>query len=542
MTADFLDKDSPKNELPFSINKISFAGWLGDFDLENRVETLSSISMVLKCLKQAPIETELRLFFLQKITPIIEQLSQQLQQDYKKSCFPFSEEDTLKLQLSADCAMEMAQNYSVLCERKEFKTKQLFTQQQKAQVIQSGIQFQGEQLLYKSLLYQKPEQGFWGLCFLFYLYAKQNDVLELEIDFRQTCFLNDFKLVLLFELSNVQQFNAEELIAVHGLLNRFSQYALLINEVPEKKFRGIPYINLRVDEPPSLPKKENIQQQPYLFYISSLNVIRTLLEQSTNKISLEGCYKSTLMRLIKALTMNEQRKSDRDSVDDKLYAIVGFDKVKHYFVAKNKSTKKALAPGEVRDLDFDIDENEMQHINPDEFRSEREANLTISTEFHILEHVDSSDIWMSRKQKAKQKANKPVANIGLVDKSSSGYRLSLKGVVTKVGDSIAVVISDDLVITVVRRIMQITADEIQVGVEVLGSDVELLNVVDRNSKSETALYLKSENNMESILIGVDDFQNEDYLFADLNEKRIRFHIDKQLFMSSTFRHLKVSLA
>ena len=540
-----MDHNSPssKAKLPFSLNEMSFIGWIGDLDLDNKEETLSSVSSALKELKQTPIKEELRYLFLQKLGAIVEQLSLQLQESYKNSLFPFSKQDTSNIELSAICAMEIAQNYKVLCESKGFKSKQMFTPKQKSQAVYNGIRSLAKQLLYKSMLYQKPGQGFWELSFLLYLFAKQNDVLELEIDFTQSCFLSVFKQILLFELSNTQQFNTEELLAVFSVLDQFSHHTLLLNKAPEKKFRGLPYINFRTDAPPAL-LKEDVAQQPYFLYISSLNVMKTLVEQSTNKVLLKQCNKSTLMRLTKALTMNQQRKSERDNVDDGFYALVGFEKVKKLLLAKNKtkSSKKVLAPGEVRDLDFDIEANEIQHINPEEFRTEREANLTISTESHIVEYVENTDIWLSKKERARQKAKKAVANAALVDKSSSGYQLSLKGVTTKVGDIIAVVIADNIEATVVRRIVQRKADEIQVGVEVLGNNVELLHILDRQNKSVPALYLKKENAVESIIIGINDFKNEEYLFVDINDKMDRFRVEKQLNLSSVFIHIKVSPA
>ena len=158
-----MDHNSPssKAKLPFSLNEMSFIGWIGDLDLDNKEETLSSVSSALKELKQTPIKEELRYLFLQKLGAIVEQLSLQLQESYKNSLFPFSKQDTNNIELSAICAMEIAQNYKVLCESKGFKSKQMFTSKQKSQAVYNGIRSLAKQLLYKSMVYQKPAQGFW---------------------------------------------------------------------------------------------------------------------------------------------------------------------------------------------------------------------------------------------------------------------------------------------------------------------------------------------------------------------------------------------
>ena len=72
-------------KLPFSIDKISFIGWVSDLDLENKDESLKCLSITLKILKQELIKAEDRLFFLLKLSELVEQLSQQLEEKYKNS-------------------------------------------------------------------------------------------------------------------------------------------------------------------------------------------------------------------------------------------------------------------------------------------------------------------------------------------------------------------------------------------------------------------------------------------------------------------------
>ena len=113
----------------------------------------------------------------------------------------------------------------------------------------------------------------------------------------------------------------------------------------------------------------------------------------------------------------------------------------------------------------------------------------------------------------------------------------------KVGDIIGLMIAEILVITVIRRIIQAQEHMIMVGVEVLGKDVELLRIFNLESHgSVLALYLKSLEDSESIIIEGNDFQNENYLFADYNDGTIRFRVEKQLHASSMLRHVKVAVA
>ena len=526
-------------KLPFSIDKISFIGWMGDLDLENEVETLRYLSITLKTLKEELIKPEDRLFFLQKLSELVEQLSQQLQETYKNSCFPFSKQNNNKLELSVSCATEIAKNYALICEDKDFMFTDVFSREQKALVIYRGIRAQANVLLYQSLLYRKADEGFWNLCFLYYLFAKQNDVLDFELESENASFMRVFKQVLLFELSNVRQFNTEELFAVFHLLNKFSDHVVLRSKVPDKKFRGIPCINLRLDAPPSMLKEGAEQEHPYLFYISSLNVIKQLLELTGNKNTKEFCNKSTLLRLIKTLTMNYQRDSERELTDERLFACIGFDKVKKYVLGTEriKNKKNNLVAGEIRDLDFEIQEIETSRNKANFLRAERAADLGLLTDSVILEDIKRFDIWPGGKEKAEQESKNPVINTDLIDKSYSGFGVRLNAVATKVGDIIGLTMFDTLMVTVVRRIVQLQRNELQVGVEVLGNNPEILHLGDiRNKNALTALYLKGDDGVDSIIIGSNEYQNEDFLFFDNNA---RFRVEKQLYMSSTIRHLKV---
>ena len=507
-------------KLPFSVDNISFISWMSDLNRENKVETLKILSKTLTTLRHEELKPEDRIFFLQKLSELVEQLSQQLQETYKHSRFPFSEQNFNNLKLSVSCAAEVAKNYAILCEDKGFVDNNVFTKQQKALVIYNAIQSLARAFLYQSLLYQKPESGFWNLCFLFYLFAKQNNVLDVELDFHYSCFIGVFKQILLFELSNTRQFNTEELFSVFHFLNKVSDRAELLNKVPDKKIRDIPCINLRVDAPPSLLKEGAKPEDPYQFYISSLHVIKQSLELLADKNTLKICNKQVLLRLIKTLTMKYQRASDREATDERLFACIGFDKVKKY-VLESKQGKEGVSPGEIRDLEFGIQEIDTELGKSHFFRAERAADLSLLTDSVILEDIKSSDIWGDEKEKVEHEPKKPVTNTELVDKSSTGFRLRLNTLATKVGDIIAVTMFDTLVVTVVRRIVKLQGNSLQVGVEVLGDNPEVLHLSDINNKKVvTAIYLKGDDDMESIIIGTNDYKNEEYVIFD-NKARFR---------------------
>ncbi len=537
------DPISTIRTLPFSFDEKSFNSWLGSLKTENKVDTLKLVLTTLKQLNQ--VELKLRFIFLQKLAILVHQLTKQLHNSYIKSQFPFSKQNKLRVMISAYCNIQLAENFSLLCKECNFNSDQVFSHQQKVIIIFNGILAQANVLLYKSILYEKPDKGFWNLCFLFYFFAKQNDALYTKIDTTENCFINLLKKILLLELSCPQQFNTEELFIIFHLLNKQSEFSELSTKVNEANTKGIAFINLREDLPPSLIIENREHEQPYLLYISNLRVIKNLLSLITNKASLANSNKVMLLRLIKSLSMNQQRKSDRKNTHSELFAIVGTEKLNNYLLlaeSKSRADKLAPPPGVIQDLNLEIVPIDDNGDKSDNLRSELNANVEIGRKIDLIANIESADIWPEKKEQPKAVVNKPVTNADLFDKSTTGFGLRLRNQddTLKVGEIIGLIISEELVITMVRRIAQVDKNDIVIGVEIIGNNATLLDIIDiENKGSAAAFYLINDEQIESIVINTNDFQNEEHIFVDKDDKIIRYKIVKQLQTSSIVKHLKV---
>ncbi len=537
------DPISTIRTLPFSFDEKSFNSWLGSLKTENKVDTLKLVLTTLKQLNQ--VELKLRFIFLQKLAILVHQLTKQLHNSYIKSQFPFSKQNKLRVMISAYCNIQLAENFSLLCKECNFNSDQVFSHQQKVIIIFNGILAQANVLLYKSILYEKPDKGFWNLCFLFYFFAKQNDALYTKINTTENCFINLLKKILLLELSCPQQFNTEELFIIFHLLNKQSEFSELSTKVNEANTKGIAFINLREDLPPSLIIENREHEQPYLLYISNLRVIKNLLSLITNKASLANSNKVMLLRLIKSLSMNQQRKSDRKNTHSELFAIVGTEKLNNYLLlaeSKSRADKLAPPPGVIQDLNLEIVPIDDNGDKSDNLRSELNANVEIGRKIDLIANIESADIWPVKKEQPKAVVNKPVTNADLFDKSTTGFGLRLRNQddTLKVGEIIGLIISEELVITMVRRIAQVDKNDIVIGVEIIGNNATLLDIIDiENKGSASAFYLINDEQIESIVINTNDFQNEEHIFVDKDDKIIRYKIVKQLQTSSIVKHLKV---
>ncbi len=544
-----LEDNTLKNNLPFSIDQQSISAWLNRLHTNDHIGTLQVLSHTLESLKKTAIPVETRAFFLKKISVLVFRQTEELQKSYLKSYFPFSSSDRLKLKLAADCALGIADNYALVCEDPSFKTKSPFSFQQKAFILVDAIQALANVLLYKAILYEKPGEGFWTLCYLFYLIAKQNRALTLTPNKKTTNFIKVFKCLFVFELSHTQQFTTEEIHIVFTLLLSMSKYVDLLPLIPENKMDKTPCINLRADTPPSASHLSISKKSPHLFYVSSLNLINQLFELFSHKKNISYPNRLIVLRLIKTLSKNHKRKENRVFADSELFADVGFDKYSELLLHKETaSSDSRFISSEFLNLSLDS-QLEQQYKNSLSGRKNmQQSSLSLAwrAEDNTIDYIEDTDIWSAKKVNIKKESSD--TNAILIDQSDFGFCIGLKGghSITKVGEIINLQRPPSSIVTVVRRIIPSSSKnyDVIVGVEILGYDAKLLHVVDAETGgSKPACILQDKKGLRSIVIKADEYQGEKYLFANRYEKTFRYKVEKILKSStSTIKHLKVSLA
>lgn len=384
--------DILKNQaLPFSIDNESFSTWLVDLDTTDKVETLEALLPILNALKKITIKPDIRFFFLEKISTLAFQFSEELQENYIKNYFPFSTNDTLKVNLSIHCAIEVAENYSLIAKDKCFKTKNTFSPQQKALALYNGIRAMASVLLYKAMLYEKPGKGFWSLCYLFYLFATQNKMTELCPDNINNCFINVFKQLLIFELSNIQQFTTEEIHTTFNLLGNFSDHINLFSKVPENKIHSVPFFNLRTDLPPSISKTITPEQSPHLFYISSIDLIKRLIGLIELKNNMSYSNKIMVLRLIKTLTMNQHRRHEREPIDSEIFAEIGFDEFNQFHL-QTRSFSKVNHATPKKNQNFSLKKS-LKIGNAAKDKKQSSLSLDWQPGDNSIERIENTNIW-----------------------------------------------------------------------------------------------------------------------------------------------------
>ncbi len=535
-----------KKILPFSIDEASISVWLNSLQTHDKVGTLQVLSHTLESLKKATISLQTRANFIEQISALVFKLTDELEKTYLNKSFPFSSNEHLKIKLSAECTLRIADNYALICEDMNFKEKSHFSFQQKASILVNAIQSLSKVLLFKGILYEKPNEGFWTLCYLFYLIAKQNRALTIVPYGKKTNFIKVFKFLFVFELSHIQQFSTEEIHIIFSLLIKMAKHVELLPLMPEKRMDNTPCINLRSDTPPSASHLSISKTSPHLFYVSSLNLINQLFKLLDSKKNISYSNKIIVLRLIKTLSKNHSRKETREPVNKEFFAEIGYDSYSQSLMYEEAvSTRSRIISSEFNNLSLDtqLENQYKQSLSKGFNKRGSHLSLVLRADDRSIEHIDSTDIWSSKKKPFEKSTE---INATLLDQSNSGFNIGIKGdqLKTKVGEIINLQIPPSSIVAVVRRIIPSNEYNMIIGVEVLGHDAELLHVVDViNGSTKPALILKDKKGAKAIVIKADEYQGDKYIFANRLEKNIRYKVEKILKSSTaTIKHLKVSLA
>lgn len=537
------------HNLPFQLEKIAFNHWLDALNTDSEPKTLSTVSFILETLNTVEIVPKIRLFFLLKLSVLIEQLSQPLQEPYQGSLIPFSKSHQSMIQTSCTCSSHIAQGYALLCKDKHFKSSTFFSNHEKTLIVYGGIRAQSNILLYKSIRYEKTEKGFWHLCFFFYSFALKNNVSDYQVNNSQLSFINAFKRLLVFELSNTQQFSVEEILNIFYLLDKVASSTELLSQLPTKNSKEIPFIELDKDKPPlTYQQSQKDQQSSNLIYIFNLKLIKQLLGTLSNQESSKNYSKTTLLRLIKTLTLSEHRKSKREPSSGAVLAVFGINEIIAFTVLHEQNKQLEKKASLLQNFEL-IDINcEPQQRNMDDFTTEVHAGLSFVNDAEqskgLNSQVKSSEIWISNKiNTPTDKKNDASSNVELLDKSSTGYRLHLlnKENEITVGEMVCLIIDQIKVLTVIRRLIQEKENEFQIGLEVIGKISKTLHIINMDSKGAiTGLYLNNGEEHQSVVIQAGQYKDEPFLFTNENNKTRKYLVEKQLNTSLLAQHLKIT--
>ncbi|MEQ1545559.1 MAG: hypothetical protein ABL924_10990 [Methyloglobulus sp.] len=438
----------------------------------------------------------------------------------------------------------------LLAQEDWFKAEEYYTVEEKTIILCNGIQAMGKGLLYVFQTYTKPYVYFWHKYFQFYRVAQLYLLTDSECNPDAQRIDNAFKRVLVFALSNTNQFSPQEMRTVYELLGQYAVYTSLLNFVPKKKFNGIPSIHLKGNEPPSISDDNPDVHDPNRLYIATVTVASKILEATYDKRAHHlPVDRLMLLRLAKALTMNEQRKDSREAAQGNHLGTMGFNNIVDFLLGKEAERHRVNTgiriselnrPGELRNLEFEISGVEGKEVDfGADSNSEKSTSTTVSQAFQVIEFTDPSEIWQSSHEDSHE------VNMRLVDKSTKGYGLlwTDNQIKPKVGDIIGI-LHKNVTIGLIRWLAQSKETGMFMGVELVGTNATTVKVFNpgRPDDEVYAIYLTSvgaSKQSASLVFMNKHFQPDEFIFINKNNENVRYRQTKQLHLTSFINHVEV---
>jgi hypothetical protein len=533
--------------LPFIIDEMAFSEWLKTLTKEGEITKCLKILQVLQALNndypptRNLIPGRTRLFFLEKMGLMLIAATTMLTAlpNTSDSLSESPDNESVRNDLSVWSTLELADGYALFCQDDAFKGDEYYTIEEKTSILSNGIQAMGRSLLYIFQTYTKPVTNFWHRCFQFYRHAQLNRLTDSEFNPGARTIDNAFKRVLVFALSNTNQFSPSEMRTIYDLLGLYAENTGLLKSVPQKKFKGIPSIHLRGNSPPLISNENSENPDPDRLYIATVIVASNILEATYDK---RTHYVPTdrlmLLRLAKTLTLNEQRKDPREPAEGNHLGIMDFDNIINFLRSKEIEQQNFLAqagyfdpsrPGELRELNFEITPTDGKHP----------ANLISQPTFQV-EFTDTSEIWKNNQQTPPHKTN-----MHLVDKSPKGFGLLWTDhhVRPKVG-SIIGIMNKNLTIGLIRWLAQSKETGMFMGVELMGENASFVKVSNPGYPNNEVYAIllpgrEATKQPTSLILMNKDFRPNEFIFIHKNHRNARYRLTKQLHLTSFINHVEV---
>ncbi len=203
-------------------------------------------------------------------------------------------------------------------------------------IIYRGFEHLGRALLGTALLYQPPAAGFWSDVYQGLRLAQSREVnLSAQVETGRTVHCTspdgECKRIMMFAIANARRFRPTEMQQIFNLLGSLSTRATLGTKVPGHE-EGLFAIDLSSDNPPFPLIRISNQDDPDLWFLSSIEVARILLygettDQKTDRMSV--LRKSMMRRLARSLSARDRRVAARTKQFGECRLAVGLPDILH---------------------------------------------------------------------------------------------------------------------------------------------------------------------------------------------------------------------
>lgn len=486
--------------LPFVAKDKHLEEWLRS--LANFPDEVAAEKILYACQAIGQIEgkADSQLRLLQKLLQNFHTLVEPLQKIYLDASQPLDERAMRHVELVVWNYIQPARMILAIVRQHQLK----LTKEQYVLALYLGMEALNYAQLHIALSYRLPMAGFWTLCYQIYRYAEQANLLSVEVNRREYSSVDtlrdesgsiekSFKQLLLFNLSDTRQFRCRDMLMVFHYLTGFSMSSGILSGYQPAWQQGVCVFNLNLDQPPQRIFEPATGVEPLERFIAPIAVAKSMYEtlQQNSKSALHRLNYDVLLRAINTLGLGRKRKFKRISEHSECTGIIGLKDVISFLQSKVELniTPESVGPkldqpkpiGIWQTREFDLvaagDEviNNLRQAYRKDIQQETAFGKLLKFGAEAAENRQNLHFSLTATPVSHDEAH--LSTFEVQDTSAKGYGLvtKLPNVNAKIGDVLGIIKENSLNVELglIRRISQIPAQRLGLGVEMIGFKAEL---------------------------------------------------------------------
>jgi hypothetical protein len=548
--------------IPLEVDVAKIPAWLEALDPE---ETGQSCGKVLRLLKSLPMEemsAKVKLETLGNIRSTLDRLAAKLEKPLADAGSPLPAAERNDAELVICGYAELAQKLWQTIEQAGFPQEHKKPVKSFVGAFFQGLESLRQALLHIALLYDRPYEGFWRLCYQFYRRAELLNILDTGIEGDETgsvCIANSFKNLLVFYLSDTGLLTQKEMKALYNLFNNRPVPAKVYTELREDKEDLLSGFDLLGDLPPAPLRRMDVRDGE-MRYFSTMKIARSayryLKGKNAKQVGMESGNYALFVKIAKVLGMQETRQYSRVTEKRSCRGLIGFNKTLKFLTHKNSASLAGavkILPPELSKAsgDWTIPDLKLVPLGEEDLhRVQTSKNLgAIRNEKMKKLFSDSGATQPNASVEAQEAAL--FDNIEILDSSAKDYGILLKNPKTpvKIGELIGVVSDLDgrIEVGLVRRIAAAGKQEAELGVELISTQADLGCIGRPADVQNTQLVLllpgiAALKQKDSIVFPSHAFAAGETVFLQHGANKVFCRLDKLLHATSVFSHAELAVA
>ena len=453
-------------QFPFALEPNAIDEWLATINLSDTVQLSHELHQIVKDLNHASIDKHLLFEIINKLTPVIVNLSSELEQKFFSEIHPLDAK-TYKLgRLNLHLYRELVTAYHKIATDDDTN--------QQLHCVHCALQFIGQHLLLSAKISVKQSNFCWKMSAQLYQLAKQQDILSSPVKEKaraNTSTINLLKRNLLFSICNPYQFNCTDIDSLYTFLTTHCHLTDLEEAAPRttEKFCFVWKYNSSRAPSPALHGK---------LYHSSVLLKTTRLTSHVQSSKFKPPFAAFNDVQLRLSGYQKVIQSDIPSIPKVCLLFFGFDQVAE---ALQQQTRKNKILQHTKDF--------------------RVSNALKNAKLEPLDH-ERSFVPLNKNDINDNDDTQKINTVKILKTQHSGYIIAISQPANYTIDSLVIVVNEDNSpdIGIIRKILNITQSNTQrVLIELIPGDSYCSEVLDTKFAGKAIIMTGAAESVEVLL-------------------------------------------